>query len=109
MSSETVFGRLNGEWKVGVSDGGLTIVHTGIVGVEGWQLVCRPNSLRGESATEVARLIAAAPELLEAARLGLEWSDSDGAGDDSEMVGHGERAFRLAARSAIAKAEGRIE
>ena len=60
---EVVFGRLNGDWKVGADDAGRAIVYTGIIGVDGWQLVCRPNPLRDESATEVAHMIAAAPDL----------------------------------------------
>lgn len=54
-----------------------------------------------------AKLIAAAPDLLAALRLGLEWSADDGYPDDHCMVSPCERAFRQAARAAIAKAEGR--
>ena len=56
-----------------------------------------------------ARLIAAAPELLAALRLAMEWSEDDGYPDDHCMVGPCERAFRQAARAAIAKAEGRTD
>jgi hypothetical protein len=55
-----------------------------------------------------ASLIAAAPELLAALRLAMEWSEDDGYPDDHCMVGPCERAFRQAARAAIAKAEGRM-
>ena len=53
-----------------------------------------------------ARLIACAPELLDALRLGLEWAESDGEPDDSNLIGWMERAFRVAARAALAKADG---
>lgn len=60
-----VFGRLEGTWKVGVDDSGRAIVYTGILGVDGWQLVCRPNAIRGsEGATDVANIISAAPDML---------------------------------------------
>lgn len=55
------------------------------------------------------RLAKAAPEMLEAVRLGIEWSDNDGYPDDHCMVSDAERAFRQAARAAFAKAEGRGE
>ena len=55
------------------------------------------------------RLMAAAPELLAALRLAMEWSEDDGYPDDHCMVGPCERAFRQAARAAIAKAEGRTD
>jgi len=56
-----------------------------------------------------AKLIAAAPELLAALRLGMEWSEDDGYPDDDDMLSVGERLFRQAARAAIAKAEGRTD
>jgi hypothetical protein len=54
-------------------------------------------------------LMAAAPELLAALRLGMEWSEDDGYPDDDDMLSVGERLFRQAARAAINKAEGRSE
>lgn len=58
-----VFGAYNGDWKVGYCKAGKPLVYTGVLGVEGWQLVCRPNSLRYDTAEEVAHFIAAAPDL----------------------------------------------
>jgi hypothetical protein len=51
------------------------------------------------------RLINAAADMLAALRIGLEWAENDGYPDDHCMVSDGERAFRIAARAAIAKAE----
>jgi len=67
--TQEVFGRLNGEWKVGVRSG-IPIVYTGIMDVEGWQLVCKPSSLPNSdtSIEEVANMIAAAPNLWMACR-----------------------------------------
>jgi hypothetical protein len=64
-----VLGRLNGEWKVGVRKG-IPIVYTGIMDVEGWQLVCKPNHLPNsdDSVETVANMIAAAPNLWMACR-----------------------------------------
>jgi hypothetical protein len=56
-----------------------------------------------------ARLIAEAPELLEALRVGLEWSESDGEPDHSALVTPAEKHFRSLARAALNKAEGRSE
>jgi hypothetical protein len=53
-----------------------------------------------------ASLIAAAPELLAALRLGMAWSEDDGYPDGDDMLSVGERLFRQAARAAINKAEG---
>ena len=66
-----------------------------------------PSILRGRDKRESQRLLAAAQHLLEAVKIGLEWSESDGTPDHSEQVGTGERAFRINARAAIAMAEGR--
>ena len=55
------------------------------------------------------RLVEAAPALMKAVRLGLEWSESDGESDQSNLIGWMEREFRISARAAIAKAEGRSE
>lgn len=52
-------------------------------------------------------LYGAAQDLLAAVRLGLEWAESDGESDESNLIGWMERAFRVAARAAIAKAEWR--
>jgi len=105
--SEEVFGRLNGEWKVGVGGEGRTIVHTGIIGVDGWQLVCRPNPVRDSSATDVAHMIAAAPDMFLALRgllrEAVEFMDSD-----SEWEGYETDAMREA-REALAKAEGKVD
>lgn len=54
-----------------------------------------------------ARLIAAAPDLLDALEVGLRWSEADGSPDDDEMVTAEERAFREMARAALRKA-GRL-
>ncbi len=51
-----------------------------------------------------ARLIVAAPKLLEALRVGLAWSDADGLSDEDGLVDTGERRFRGLARAAIARA-----
>jgi hypothetical protein len=67
----------------------------------------RPSSQAHQPAN--ARLIAAAPELLAALRLGMQWSEDDGYPDDDATLSVGERLFRQAARAAIAKAEGRDE
>jgi hypothetical protein len=96
-----VFGRLEGTWKVGVDDAGRAIVYTGILGVDGWQLVCRPNPLRVDSsATSVAHLISAAPDLLLALKSLIRNFD--------DAVDHIPEYTALAddARSAVAKAEG---
>ena len=55
------------------------------------------------------RIVDAAPLLLAALRLGMQWSEDDGYQDDDNMLSVGERLFRQAARAAIAKAEGRDE
>lgn len=96
-----VFGRLEGTWKVGVDDSGRAIVYTGIIGVDGWQLVCRPNSIRGsDGATDVAQIISAAPDMLMALKALVE--------DFDEAVDWVPEYMALAddARAAIAKAEG---
>lgn len=53
------------------------------------------------------RVISAAPDMLAALRLGLEWSEGDGLPDSDDLVTPPEKAFRAAARAAIAKAEGK--
>lgn len=96
-----VFGRLEGTWKVGVDDSGRAIVYTGIIGVDGWQLVCRPNPIRGsKGATDVANIISAAPDMLTALKALLPLFD--------EAVDWVPEYTALAddARSAIAKAGG---
>ena len=96
-----VFGRLEGTWKVGVDDSGRAIVYTGILGVDGWQLVCRPNPIRGsEGATDVANIISAAPDMLTALKALVRHFD--------EAVDYVPEYMALAAdaRSAIAKAQG---
>ena len=96
-----VFGRLEGTWKVGVDDSGRAIVYTGIMGVDGWQLVCRPNPLRGcDGATDVAHIISAAPDMLTALKALIQHFDA--------AVDWVPEYMALAddARSAIAKAEG---
>lgn len=95
------FGRLEGTWKVGVDDAGRAIVHTGIINVDGWQLVCRPNPLRGsKGATDVAHIISAAPDMLTALRGLIKHFD--------EAVDYIPEYMSLAddARLAVAKAEG---
>ena len=99
--ADEVFGRLEGTWKVGADEAGRAIVYTGILGVDGWQLVCRPNPLRGDSsATSVAHLISAAPDLLLELKSLLRHFD--------EAVDHIPEYMAMAddARSAVAKAEG---
>ena len=96
-----VFGRLEGTWKVGVDSAGRAIVYTGIIDVDGWQLVCRPNPLRGsDGATDVANLISAAPDMLMALKAMIRHFD--------EAVDYVPQYMALAddARSAVAKAEG---
>lgn len=96
-----VFGRLEGTWRVGADDAGRAIVYTGILGADGWQLVCRPNPLRGDSsATSVAQLISAAPDLLLAMKRLIRHFD--------EAVDYVPEYMAVAddARSAVAKAEG---
>ena len=56
------------DWKLGVSDGGLTVVVRGEKGTDDYEIVAKPYAIEGMSATDVARLIAAAPELLAALR-----------------------------------------
>ena len=73
----------------------------------GRELICFPVWTHNQKAN--IPLIAAAPELLAALRLAMEWSEDDGYPDDHCMVGPCERAFRQAARAAIAKAEGRSD
>lgn len=58
------------------------------------------------SLKEMQPVLEAAPDLLSALRLGMEWCENDGYPDDHCMVSDHERAFRQAARAAIAKAEG---
>lgn len=99
--NEQIFGRLEGAWKVGVDDAGRAIVYTGIVGVAGWQLVCRPNPLRGSNgATDVANMISAAPDMFLALRKLIR--------DFDEAVDYVPEYMALAddARSAVAKAGG---
>ena len=99
--SPEAFGRLEGTWKVGVDSAGRAIVYTGIIDVDGWQLVCRPNPLRGsDGATDVANLISAAPDMLMALK-GL-------IRDFDEAVDYVPQYMAIAddARSAVAKAEG---
>ena len=96
-----VFGRMEGTWKVGVDDSGRAIVYTGIIGVDGWQLVCRPNSIRGRAgATDVANIISAAPDMLMALTALIRNFD--------EAVDHIPDYMAIAddARSAVAKAAG---
>lgn len=71
----------------------------------GGDLICYPVWTANQQAN--VPLIAAAPDLLAALRVGMQWSEDDGYPDDHIMVSDGERAFRQAAREAIAKAEGR--
>lgn len=73
----------------------------------GGDLICYPVYTANQKAN--LPLIAGAPELLAALRLGMEWSENDGYPDDHCMVGECERAFRRAARAAITKAEGRTD
>jgi hypothetical protein len=100
--SDVVFGRLNGEWKAGVDDSGRAIVYTGVQGVDGWQLVCRPNSLRDDSQTAVANMIAAAPDMWMALRGALRvltgWHGHSTAPDDgdTEVVREIKEALRKA-------------
>ena len=57
------------DWRVGVSDGGLTIVVRDESEMQtGYEIVAKPYAIEGMSATEVARLIAAAPKLLAACK-----------------------------------------
>jgi hypothetical protein len=81
------------DWKIGTSAGGLTIVVSGDD-----EIVARPYCTERQSATDVARLIAAAPEmlaLLRSARLIVE--------------GAGHRDLSVKIWNLIAKAEGRDE
>lgn len=66
-----------------------------------------PSVARGYDKRQSERLLNAAPDLLSALRLGMEWCENDGYPDDHCMVSDHERLFRQAARAAIAKAEGR--
>jgi hypothetical protein len=97
-----VFGRLNGEWKVGVDESGRAIVYTGVQGVDGWQLVCRPNHVRDGSQTEVAMMIAAAPDMWMALRgalrvlTGWDGHSTDPDDGDTEVVVAIKEALRKA-------------
>ena len=96
-----VFGRLEGTWKVGVDDSGRAIVYTGIIGVDGWQLVCRPNPVRDSGgATQVAHMISAAPDMLMALKRLIK--------DFDEAVDYVPEYMAMAdeARHAVSKAEG---
>jgi hypothetical protein len=57
---------------------------------------------RGKGRTANARLIAASPDLLEAAKSIIEWTNEEGRIDDKVLLIH----IRNAARAALAKAEG---
>lgn len=97
-----VFGCLEGTWKVGADSAGRAIVYTGIIDVDGWQLVCRPNPVRGSSgATAVAHIISAAPDMLSALTALIKHFD--------EAVDYVPEYMSLAdeARRAIAKAAGK--
>ena len=56
------------DWKLGVSDNGLTIVVRGEKGTDDYEIVAKPYAIEGMSQTDVARMIAAAPQLLAACR-----------------------------------------
>lgn len=100
-NAQQAFGRLEGTWKVGVDSAGRAIVYTGIIDVDGWQLVCRPNPLRGSNgATDVAHLISAAPDMLSALKALIKNFD-----DAVEYVPE-YMAVADDARRAVAKADG---
>jgi hypothetical protein len=87
-------------WRLGVSDGGLSIVecNSSIDGTR--QIVAKPYSIDGMSATDVARLIAAAPDMLQALRQALPIVDSH-----RRMAGGDGDATALLMRHVISTAE----
>lgn len=86
------------DWKIGTSAGGLTIVVSGDD-----EIVARPYCTERQSATDVARLIVAAPELLAALRELVHYDEGS-----SEQGSYGYEVLSRC-KAAIAKAEGRVE
>ena len=86
-------------WKVDHDGAGRAIVCT--LETSPYRLICRPNATTEMSASSVATLIAAAPDLLrELKHLLAEWEESIAYEPDYMHLGD-------AARAVIAKAEGR--
>jgi hypothetical protein len=88
------------DWRIGTSPAGLTIVVRGDECGNDYEIVAKPYCIDGRSATDIARLIVAAPEMLAV----LHRADPEVWGDSDTV-----RKWLADANAAIAKAEGRVE